>query len=261
MSDDKTLDLQFANIDLDRTQRTGMQEVIYCGHKSLEQICGIVSAMLGRGLHSILLTRLSEDAVQIVADHIGAIVVTRDDLQACSGEEAAGAGQKDSAGEDASHAHNLYYDRDGRIAVVDWHKDAAPVGNIVIVSAGTSDMPVVREAALTASLLGNRVNVINDVGVAGIHRLMAREDEIRAARVVIVVAGMEGALASVVGGLVSCPVIAVPTSVGYGASFEGITALLSMLNSCAAGVSVVNIDNGFGAAVSASRINQMTAPE
>jgi NCAIR mutase (PurE)-related protein len=122
-------------------------------------------------------------------------------------------------------------------------------------------MPVVREAVVTAEVLGNRVHVINDVGVAGIHRLLSREEEIRSARVLIVVAGMEGALASVVGGLVSCPVIAVPTSVGYGASFGGISALLSMLNSCAAGVSVVNIDNGFGAAVTASRINQMTSPE
>ena len=266
MSDDKTLELQYANIDLDRTQRTGMQEVVYCGHKSPEQICGIVSAMLERGLHSILLTRLDEDAAHILADHIGAEFTTEAGTAPEAGSVSdavttSGAGSNECAAVGTQPGYSLYYDRDGRIAVVDWQKNKSPVGGIVIVSAGTSDMPVVREAAVTAEVLGNRVKVINDVGVAGIHRLIAREDEIRAARVVIVVAGMEGALASVVGGLVGCPVIAVPTSVGYGASFEGISALLSMLNSCAAGVSVVNIDNGFGAAVSASRINQMTAPE
>lgn len=240
MSDDKTLELEYANIDLDRTGRTGMQEVVYCGHKTQEQITGIVTGMLGRGLDTILLTRISEESAGYLARNINASMDDSD------------------AGE---HAHTLYYDRDAHTGVVDWHRNPKPVGNITIVSAGTSDMPVVREAAITAEVMGNHVYVINDVGVAGIHRLLSRENEIRSARVLIVVAGMEGALASVVGGLVSCPVIAVPTSVGYGASFGGISALLSMLNSCAAGVSVVNIDNGFGAAVTASRINQMTTPD
>ena len=223
---DKNLDLGYANIDLDRTKRTGMQEVIYCGHKTSSQIIGIVRAMLDRNCSNILLTRLSPQKRAEVQEEIG--------------------------------DHALYYDADGEIAVVDRHLSEEPIGNITIVSAGTSDNSVVREAAVTAEVLGNRVRVINDVGVAGIHRLLEKEDIIRQARVIIVVAGMEGALASVVGGLVSCPVIAVPTSVGYGASFGGVSALLSMLNSCAAGVSVVNIDNGFGAAVTASRINQMT---
>ncbi len=131
------------------------------------------------------------------------------------------------------------------------------LGEIAVVAAGTSDLPVAEEAAITAETLGNRVSRIYDVGVAGLHRLLARLDELNRARVIVAVAGMEGALASVVGGLVSCPVIAVPTSVGYGANFGGLSALLAMLNSCAAGVSVVNIDNGFGAAFQASRINQM----
>ena len=239
MENDKNLDLKYANIDLDRTRRTGMQEVIYCGHKTAEQIAGIVEGMLNRGLDTILLTRISDESAGYLARTIDA----------------------STDGDAGEHAHTLYYDRDARIGVVDWRKIDAPVGNITIVSAGTSDLPIVREAAVTAEVMGNRVHVINDVGVAGIHRLLSREEEIRSARVLIVVAGMEGALASVVGGLVSCPVIAVPTSVGYGASFGGISALLSMLNSCAAGVSVVNVDNGFGAAVTASRINQMTSPD
>ena len=231
MQEDKNLDLEYANIDLDRTERTGMQEVIYCGHKTPEQVAGIVSAMLERKLHSIMLTRISKEAAAYLEDHID------------------------------TKEHSVYYDTDARMGVVDWEKEDKPVGNITIISAGTSDMPVVREAAVTAEVLGNKVKIINDVGVAGIHRLLSREKEIKSARVIIVVAGMEGALASVVGGLVACPVIAVPTSVGYGVSFGGISALLSMLNSCAAGVSVVNIDNGFGAAVSASRINHMTDPD
>lgn len=247
MDNEKTLDLEYASIDLDRTERTGMQEVVYCGHKSPEQVSGIIGAMLERGLNTILLTRITEDAVKHVADSIAADIT---DYMAAMARPDLSQG-----------SHTVHYDKYAHMAVVDMRLTDKPVGNITIVSAGTSDMPVVREAAVTAEVLGNHVTVINDVGVAGIHRLLSRSDEIRKARVVIVVAGMEGALASVIGGLVSCPVIAVPTSVGYGASFGGISALLSMLNSCAAGVSVVNIDNGFGAAVSASRINQMMAPE
>jgi NCAIR mutase (PurE)-related protein len=144
-----------------------------------------------------------------------------------------------------------------RLGICDRTAHSSPVGSIVVASGGTSDMPVCEEAAITAEALGNRVTRLYDVGVAGLHRLLARSDVLAGARVVVVVAGMEGALASVVGGLVSCPVIAVPTSVGYGASFGGLSALLSMLNSCASGVSVVNIDNGFGAGYTASMINRM----
>ena len=134
-------------------------------------------------------------------------------------------------------------------------------GEVLVLTAGTSDLPVAEEAAFTARFLGNRVNVVHDVGVAGIHRLLAHVEEISRAQVIIAVAGMEGALPSVVGGLARCPVIAVPTSVGYGANFEGVTALLAMLNSCASGVSVVNIDNGFGAGFQASLINHLPGRE
>jgi len=225
MEKDKSLELGYATLDLDRKERTGMQEVIYCGHKTAKQIVGIVKAMLEKDCDSILLTRLSAESEAILRGEIS--------------------------------EHEIYYDADAQIGVVDWKRSDDGVGNITIVSAGTSDRPVVEEAAITAEVLGNHVVRINDVGVAGIHRLMSKEALLQEARVVIVVAGMEGALASVVGGMVKCPVVAVPTSVGYGASFGGVSALLSMLNSCAAGVSVVNIDNGFGAAVTASRINQM----
>lgn len=223
---EKNLDLGFANIDLERKDRVGMQEVIFCKSKTKEQILGIVEGMLDQNLHTIFLTRIDNDKCQFVKEHIGA-------------------------------EHSLYYNSDAMAAVVDWHKEDNPVGNITIVAAGTSDLPVVEEAAITCEVLGNNVVKIVDVGVAGIHRLFNRLDEIRKAKVIIVVAGMEGALATVIGGLVDCPIIAVPTSVGYGASFNGLAALLSMLNSCAGAVSVVNIDNGFGAALSASKINHI----
>lgn len=229
MENEQSLELEYATLDLDRDRRTGMQEVIYCGHKSSEQINGIVQAMLDKKKDTILLTRLSEQS--------------KEALEAALGE-----------------GHTLFYDKDAGIGVVDWVRKEG-IGNITIVCAGTSDMPVVMEAAITAEVMGNKVVRINDVGVAGIHRLLSKEEEIKNARVIIVVAGMEGALASVIGGLVRCPVIAVPTSVGYGANFGGLSALLSMLNSCAGGVSVVNIDNGFGAAVCASRINHMVSPD
>lgn len=222
----KDIELGYATIDMDRERRTGRQEVIYCGHKTPEQITGIVEKMLGNDVKNILCTRLSESSAEI--------------LKLSIGEE-----------------HSLYYDKTAHIGVIDWERDRKLVGKIAIVSAGTSDLYVSEEAAITAELLGNDIVRINDVGVAGIHRLLARTDELNSARVIIVIAGMEGALASVVGGLVKCPVIAVPTSVGYGANFGGLSALLSMLNSCASGVSVVNIDNGYGAAVTASMINQM----
>lgn len=215
-------DLGFAKIDNQRELRVGYPEVIYCAGKTVEQVKKIVEYMLTKE-NNILATRASEEmylAVKTIC-------------------------------EDAQ------YNQLGRTITVRKKEQPLTESYIAIVSAGTSDLPVVEEAAETASILGNRVEKVVDVGVAGIHRLFSRLDVIRGAKVVIVVAGMEGALASVVGGLVDKPVIAVPTSVGYGANFGGISALLSMLNSCASGVSVVNIDNGFGAAYNASMINKL----
>ncbi|MDR1600549.1 MAG: nickel pincer cofactor biosynthesis protein LarB [Oscillospiraceae bacterium] len=216
-------DIGYANIDLHRQLRQGMGEVVYGAGKTPSQIAGIVSAMAGKGLVNIMVTRVSQAGVDAV--------------------EAAGI--------------PVQYHGIARLAVAVPARIEPLVGNIVIASGGTSDMPVCEEASLVCETLGDRVTRVYDVGVAGLHRLLAKLDILAKARVVVVVAGMEGALASVVGGLVGCPVVAVPTSVGYGANFGGLSALLSMLNSCASGVSVVNIDNGFGAAVIASRINRM----
>ena len=219
-------DLGYARVDHHRGLRQGVPEVIYGEGKTAEQICGILAAMEKERVAYVLITRLSP-------------------------EKAAAVGE----------AVPLRYHETARLGLA-WPKEIAnPVGRIVVVSGGTSDMPVAEEAALTAEALGNRVVRLYDAGVAGIHRLFAGMDDLVKARAVIAVAGMEGALASVVGGLVDCPVLAVPTSVGYGASFGGVTALLAMLNSCASGVSVVNIDNGFGAAYQASLINHMGGAE
>lgn len=215
-------DLGYAKIDHQRGVRQGVPEVIYGKSKTPEQIFGIAKAMLKNGGRDILITRMSAEAAEAVRP-LG----------------------------------TLQYDPLSGVGVVNPDKNRRAVGHIVVASGGTSDMAVCEEAALTAETLGNRVTRLYDVGVAGLHRLLANLDVLANARVVIAVAGMEGALASVLGGLVDCPVIAVPTSVGYGASFGGLSALLSMLNSCASGVSVVNIDNGFGAGYLASRINQM----
>jgi NCAIR mutase (PurE)-related protein len=216
-------DLGFAKVDLHRGVRQGAAEVIYGEGKTPEQIVDIVHKMRERGLRNILVTRIDQAAA--------------DALLACD--------------------IPVMYHPLPRLAVVE--KDLFPrlAGNIVVASGGTSDLPVCEEAAITCEVLGNRVERLYDVGVSGLHRLLAQQKKLVQARVVIAVAGMEGALASVIGGLVSCPVIAVPTSVGYGASFGGIAALLAMLNSCASGVAVVNIDNGFGAGLLASRINKM----
>lgn len=215
-------DLGFAKLDEHRAIRQGMQEVIYGASKTPEQILTIAQKMDENGCKNILITRMKPEAAELVKTKL-----------------------------------DLFYDPLSRIGIV--NRELADTGNgrIVVVSGGTSDMPVCEEAALTLEALGNTVDRIYDVGVAGLHRLLANLEPIMAANVVIAVAGMEGALASVVGGLVDVPVIAVPTSVGYGASFKGVSALLSMLNSCASGTAVVNIDNGFGAAVMASRINHM----
>lgn len=218
-------DLGYANIDHHRKIRQGAAEVIYGASKTAEQMTGIVTAMKANGQKTILITRLSaESAVEIQKTH-----------------------------------PDMVYHRDGRVGIVGECPKPDGIGKILIMTAGTSDIPVAEEAALTAQVLGNEVVRIYDVGVAGIHRLLSHLPEIMEASVIVTIAGMEGALASVVGGLADCPVIAVPTSVGYGASFGGVAALLSMLNSCASGLSVVNIDNGFGAGYTASMINHMEA--
>lgn len=215
-------DIGYAKIDTHRKLRQGIAEVIYGAGKTAGQITGIARRMLEEGQQTILITRLSPDAAQTVA---GALP--------------------------------LQYHPEAKIGIIGQLPPADGVGRIVIATGGTSDLPVAEEAALTAQALGNEVVRLYDVGVAGIHRLLAHTEEIMTARVIIAIAGMEGALSSVIGGLADCPVIAVPTSVGYGTAFGGITALLSMLNSCASGVSVVNIDNGFGAGYFASMINHL----
>ena len=212
--------LAFATIDHHRTLRQGFPEVIYGAGKTPSQICEIAARIAERG-DAVLVTRIAPDACD-------ALVATLPGVEV-----------------------NVV----ARTAYLRGREPPAPgVGTVAIVTAGTSDLPVAEEAAVTLSALGNCVSRITDVGVAGIHRVLARRGDLTGARVLIVIAGMDGALPSVVGGLVSAPVIAVPTSVGYGAAFQGIAPLLTMLNSCAAGVTVVNIDNGFGAAVAASRI-------
>ncbi len=218
-------DLGYANIDHHRKIRQGAAEVIYGASKTAEQMVGIVSAMKASGQKTILITRLRAESAEIIRQ---------------------------------SHSDLTYY-KDGRVGIVGEIPQPDGIGKILVMTAGTSDIPVAEEAALTAQVLGNEVQRIYDVGVAGIHRLLSHLEDIMSASVIITIAGMEGALASVVGGLADCPVIAVPTSVGYGASFGGVAALLSMLNSCASGLSVVNIDNGFGAAYTASMINHMEA--
>ncbi len=215
-------DIGFAKVDLHRKLRQGAAEVIYGAGKTPEQIIGILDVMRQNGQNTVLITRLSEEAARIVAQ-----------------------------------AHPIDYHRDARAAILGGFPEPDGLGTIVVATGGTSDIPVAEEAALTAQVLGNQVTRLYDVGVAGLHRTLAHLDEIMGASVIIAIAGMEGALASVIGGLADCPVIAVPTSVGYGASFQGLSALLSMLNSCASGVSVVNIDNGFGGGYQASMINHM----
>ena len=212
--------LGFATIDHHRGLRQGFPEVIYGAGKSADQICDIAAKIADRG-DSVLVTRIAPDAADRLQSSLDGVEVN------------AVARTAYRQGADAPQRGN---------------------GTVAIVTAGTSDLPVAEEAAVTLGAMGDCTSRITDVGVAGIHRVLTKRAELAAASVVIVVAGMDGALASVVGGLVAAPVIAVPTSVGYGASFHGVAALLTMLNSCAAGVTVVNIDNGFGAAVAASRI-------
>lgn len=215
-------DLGFARVDHHRSVRQGFPEVVFGQGKSPEQVTAIAEKIVARG-HSLLVTRTSPDAFAAVQGRIPGAVF-----------------------HDTARAITL---RQG---------DMTPgKGTVLVAAAGTSDLPVAEEAAVSAEMMGNVVDRIYDVGVAGIHRLLSETNRLQTARVVIAVAGMEGAMPSVIGGLVACPVIAVPTSVGYGASFGGLTALLGMLNTCASGVAVVNIDNGFGAAAMASAINHL----
>lgn len=212
--------LGFAKVDVARELRTGVAEAIFCEGKTRDQVVAIARSIYKRS-GRLLATRASRETYEAVAEVIS----------------------------------KASYNEAARLIVVGGRKKKGR-GRIAVVSAGTSDIPVAEEAAATCEFLGDRVERVYDVGVAGIHRLFGHLDILRQARVVVVAAGMEGALASVVGGLVSVPVVGVPTSVGYGASFQGLASLLGMLNSCAPGVTVVNIDNGFGAGVAASLINQ-----
>ena len=215
-------DLGYARVDHHRAVRQGFPEVVFGQGKTPEQVAGIAQRIVAHG-HTLLVTRATDAAFAAVSAHIPDV-----------------------------EWHAL-----ARCIV--WRGATPPSGHgtILIAAAGTSDLPVAEEAALTVELMGNTVDRLYDVGIAGLHRLLHARDRVDAARVIIVVAGMEGALPSVIGGLATAPIIAVPTSVGYGASFGGLSALLGMLNSCAAGVSVVNIDNGFGAGTMASRINHL----
>jgi hypothetical protein len=215
-------DLGFAKIDTHRSMRQGIAEVIYGEGKTAEQITEISKHMINGGQKNVLITRLDEEKAEKVNTQIP-----------------------------------LTYHETARIGIIGEIPKPDTKTSVVIATGGTSDIPVAEEAAITAEALGNNVTRLYDVGVAGLHRLLSHSEEIMSAKVIIAVAGMEGALASVIGGLADCPVIAVPTSVGYGASLGGLSALLSMLNSCASGVSVVNIDNGFGAGYLASMINHM----
>ncbi|MBP1763200.1 MAG: larB [Firmicutes bacterium] len=216
-------ELGFAKIDHHRVIRQGFPEVIFCQGKTVQQVVEIVTC-LSRFPHNILATRANKEMYEAVREILP----------------------------------EAEYSEDAKLILV--RREALTVDQdrfILVMTAGTSDIPVAEEAALTAEIMGNQVKRVYDVGVAGIHRLLAQHELLQTANVLIVTAGMEGALASVVGGMVAKPVIAVPTSIGYGANFGGLSALLSMLNSCAAGVAVVNIDNGFGAGRLASIINHM----
>ena len=222
-------DLGYAKVDYHRKLRQGANEVIYGESKTAEQIIGIVRAMVASEHLPILITRIDADKMTALAEALGGV--------------------------------SMEYYAEARLAIIGEKPKANGIGRIVIATGGTSDIPVAEEAALTAEFLGNEVVRLYDVGVSGIHRLLANREYIMEAAVIIAVAGMEGALASVIGGMADCPIIAVPTSVGYGAAFNGLAALLSMLNSCASGVACVNIDNGFGAGYMASRINHMDVRE
>ncbi|MEZ0110653.1 NCAIR mutase (PurE)-related protein [Catenulispora sp. EB89] len=212
------LDLGFARLDLGREERQGLPEVVYGPGKTADQIAAIVAALLANNTGPVLATRVAPDVAELVLDHVP----------------------------DGAH------EPEARLLV--WRPATVGDFRVAVVAAGTSDRPVAMEAAAVAGAIGLSIAAVHDVGVAGLDRILQVRDQLRSQDAVIVVAGMEGALASVVGGLVRCPVIAVPTSTGYGAALEGVTALLAMLSSCAAGLTVVNIDSGFGAAMAAHRL-------
>lgn len=215
-------DLGFAKVDHHRELRQGTAEVIYGAGKTTEQIIGIAGAMKDHGQETILITRITGKTAQEI-----------------------------------SKVYPVEYNAMGHLGIIGSLPEPDGDGTVVVATGGTSDIPIAEEAAVTAEALGNKVTRLYDVGVSGVHRLLSHQEDIMSAQVIVAVAGMEGALPSVIGGLADCPVIAVPTSVGYGASLGGIAALLSMLNSCASGVSVVNIDNGFGAGYLANMINHL----
>lgn len=217
-------DIGFAKVDMHRKIRQGVAEVIYGAGKTPEQIAGIIETMRSNGQERILITRMAQEA----ADYVGGL-------------------------------YELDYRERSGVGIIGGFPEPDGIGKILVATGGTTDIPVAEEAALVAESLGNEVVRIYDVGVSGVHRLLSHMEHIMSATVIVAVAGMEGALPSVIGGLADCPVIAVPTSVGYGAAFGGVAALLSMLNSCASGMSVVNIDNGFGAGYLASMINHLEA--
>lgn len=218
----------YAKVDMHRGIRQGVPEVIYGAGKTQEQILGIAETMLKNGQKTVLVTRISAEAAAYVRQGL-------------------------------PEGTRLEYNEAARTAVIGELPRPTGAGKVVVATGGTSDIPVAEEAAVTAEVLGNEVIRLYDVGVSGLHRLLNHLDVIMSARCIVAVAGMEGALPSVIGGLADCPVIAVPTSIGYGASFGGVAALLSMLNSCASGVSVVNIDNGFGAGYQAALIDHIRA--
>jgi len=213
----------YARVDMHRGLRQGVPEIIYGAGKTKEQIAGIAKAMLENGQKTVLVTRISRETAEYLR----------------------------------GQGLELDYNELAQTGMMGSMPEITGKGTVVVATGGTSDIPIAEEAAVTAEVLGNEVVRLFDVGVSGMHRLLHNMDTIMSARVIVAVAGMEGALPSVIGGLADCPVIAVPTSVGYGASLGGIAALLSMLNSCASGVSVVNIDNGFGAGYMASMINHI----
>lgn len=217
--------LGFARVDLGRQRRRGLAEVIFCPGKTADQIVSIMSALVAGG-QNVLATRATPEQYAVVR-----------------------------------RAHTLaVYHESPKAIILQVAKPCAPVGLVAVVCAGTSDIPVAEEAALTAEIMGARVERIYDVGVAGLHRVLNHAETLQRSRAIVVVAGMEGALPSVVGGLVDRPIVAVPTSIGYGVNFKGLAALLAMLNSCAPGITVVNIDNGFGAGVAAALINRVGEP-
>ena len=251
-------DIGFAKVDLHRKVRQGAAEVIYGAGKTAEQIISIAKTMQEHGQQTILITRMDEEKAKIVRNSLyerSRTILSKEDCSEGNTGKASEEGCSDDDMDDPRGKTEFLYSREARCAIIGPIPKASGNGKIVVATGGTSDIPVAEEAALTAIALGNEVVRLYDVGVAGLHRTLAHIDEIMSASVIIAIAGMEGALASVIGGLADCPVIAVPTSVGYGASFHGLSALLSMLNSCASGVSVVNIDNGFGAGYMANMIN------